>query len=233
MAQRKIQEEHERAIQERTEKYQREYDPAGYRVCRGELYARQRDPALTIRYNNASFNMSAINGLPDVEYIRFEIDEDKKYLVAIPSNRDDKNAVRWCVTKPDQRKPRYFAGDGFSKLVAALTGWNRSLNYKLLAYKIRAKGQPAYLFDLNYPETHKPRSRKRSDKSMVREDYLDSKHPFADEQKEADFGMSIDEAKRRVELMHQIQETKQEDEGKPEVTYQEELYPEEQRGELQ
>ena len=39
----------------------REYDPAGYRVCRGELYARQRDPALTIRYNNASFNMSAIS----------------------------------------------------------------------------------------------------------------------------------------------------------------------------
>lgn len=199
LEQRRLQEEHERAIQEQTERYQREYDPDGYRVCRGELYARQSDPALTIRYNNASFNKAAINGLPDVEYIRFEINEVKKHLVAIPSNQDDKNAIKWCIVRPDQRAPRYFTGFGFSELICALAGWDRSFNYRLLAYKIRAKNGPAYLFDLNHPDRSRPRKRKPAEKE-VEEDYLSSEHPFAAEREEAEFGMSMDEARRRADL---------------------------------
>lgn len=198
---RRIQEEHLRAIQERTEKYQREYDPDGYHICRGELYGYQRDPAFTIRYSNASFNAAAIKGLPDVEYIRFEIDEVRKYLVAIASNQDDKNAVRWCTVKEGKRWPRIFSRSSFCELISALTGWDRSYNYKLIGYKIRAKGSPAYLFDLNAPERSKPEKRKRK---KVEGDYLKSERPFAAEQEEAVNGMTFEEAQRRAELQRQM-----------------------------
>lgn len=95
------------AREDRRQELERTYSHEGYSVIRKELFPHLRDPAMTIRNGTITFNTACINGLEDVVYVKFEINEELKRLAIKPCDENDRNAVRWCVAKPDKRKTRY------------------------------------------------------------------------------------------------------------------------------
>jgi len=136
------------AREDRRQELERTYSHDGYCVIRKELFPHQRDPAMTIRDGNITFNTACINGLEDVVYVRFEINEDLKRLAIKPCDENDKNAVRWCVAKPDKRKTRYIKCPDVTDKIFELMKWDKAYRYKMLAYMIAPEGVDFYIFDL-------------------------------------------------------------------------------------
>lgn len=120
----------------------------GYQVVRKELFAHLRDPAIVIRKDSITFNTACISGLEDVVYVHVMFNSDLKRIVVRGCDENDKDALRWCIAKPDKRKSRKMSCKPFSELVYNEMGWDSDCRYKILGYRINFEGETLYVFDL-------------------------------------------------------------------------------------
>lgn len=90
----------------RAEELESTFSYDGYQVVRKELFAHLRDPAIVIRKDSITFNTACITGLEDVVYVHVMFNSDLKRIVVRGCDENDKDALRWCVAKPDKRKSR-------------------------------------------------------------------------------------------------------------------------------
>lgn len=93
------------------------FDYDGYQVARRELFAHLRDPAIIIRRDSITFNTACIAGLEDVVYVNIMFNSELKRIVVKGCNENDRDALRWCVAKPDKRKSRKMSCRLFSELL--------------------------------------------------------------------------------------------------------------------
>ena len=140
--------EHESAVARRAAELENEFSYDGYQVVRKELFAHLRDPAITIRKDSVTFNTACINGMEDVVYIHMMFNKELKRIVVEGCDENDKDALRWCVAKPDKRKSRKMMGRPFSKLIYREMGWEEGC-------------RTLYVFDLNVPEVFLEKKRKK------------------------------------------------------------------------
>lgn len=87
--------------------------------------------------------------------------KELKRIVVEGCDENDKDALRWCVAKPDKRKSRKMMGRPFSKLIYREMGWEEGCRYKILGYRIQFEGKTLYVFDLNVPEVFLEKKRKK------------------------------------------------------------------------
>lgn len=120
----------------------------GYQVVRRELFAHLREPAVVIRRDSVTFNTACIAGLEDAVYIQILVNQDSKRMVVRKCEENDKDALRWCVVKPDKRKSRKMTNKIFSAMMYEMMGWNLDCRYKILGHKITFEDETIYVFDL-------------------------------------------------------------------------------------
>lgn len=120
----------------------------GYQVVRRELFAHLREPAVVIRRDSVTFNTAYIAGLEDAVYIQILVNQDSKRMVVRKCEENDKDALRWCVAKPDKRKSRKMTNKIFSAMMYEMMGWNLDCRYKILGHKITFEDETIYVFDL-------------------------------------------------------------------------------------
>lgn len=120
----------------------------GYQVVRRELFAHLREPAVVIRRDSVIFNTACIAGLEDAVYIQILVNQDNKRMVVRKCEENDKDALRWCVAKPDKRKSRKMTNKIFSAMMYEMMGWNLDCRYKILGHKITFEDETIYVFDL-------------------------------------------------------------------------------------
>ena len=65
---------------------------------------------------------------------------------------NDKDAIRWCVAKPDKRRSRKISGKVFTAKLYKDMDWNADCRYKVLGYRITFEGETIYIFDLTETE---------------------------------------------------------------------------------
>lgn len=105
-------------------------------------------------------------GLEDVVYIHMMFNRELKRIVVEGCDENDKDALRWCIAKPDKRKSRKMVGKPFSELVYREMGWDENCRYKILGYRIQFEGKTLYVFDLMVPEIfHERKSRKKNEQA--------------------------------------------------------------------
>ena len=204
--------EHESAVAQRTTELEKEFSYDGYQVVRKELFAHLRDPAITIRKDSVTFNTACINGMEDVVYIHMMFNKELKRIVVEGCDENDKDALRWCVAKPDKRKSRKMMGRPFSKLIYREMGWEEGCRYKILGYRIQFEGKTLYVFDLNVPEVFLEKKRKQKTDSVKTSE---SAPVQAEEQPKANtrkgyypddiantFGVSVEQHKEETAFHH-------------------------------
>ena len=120
----------------------------GYQVVRRELFAHLREPAVVIRRDSVTFNTACIAGLEDAVYIQILVNQDNKRMVVRKCEENDKDALRWCVAKPDKRKSRKMTNKIFSAMMYEMMGWNLDCRYNNLGHKITFEDETIYVFDL-------------------------------------------------------------------------------------
>lgn len=136
----------------------------GYQVVRRELFAHLREPAVVIRRDSVTFNTACIAGLEDAVYIQILVNQDSKRMVVRKCEENDKDALRWCVAKPDKRKSRKMTNKIFSAMMYEMMGWNLDCRYKILGHKITFEDETIYVFDLMETEIFLDIKRKRAKK---------------------------------------------------------------------
>ena len=125
----------------RAEELESTFSYDGYQVVRKELFAHLRDPAIVIRKDSITFNTACITGLEDVVYVHVMFNSDLKRIVVRGCDENDKDALRWCIAKPDKRKSRKMTCKPFSELVYKEMGWDTECRYKMLGYRISFEGE--------------------------------------------------------------------------------------------
>lgn len=161
-----LQKEELSAREQRTTELEQSFSYDGYQIVRKELFAHLRDPAITIRKDSVTFNTACIEGLEDVVYIHMMFNRELKRIVVEGCDENDKDALRWCIAKPDKRKSRKMVGKPFSELVYREMGWDENCRYKILGYRIQFEGKTLYVFDLMVPEIfHERKSRKKNEQA--------------------------------------------------------------------
>ena len=146
----------------RAEELESTFSYDGYQVVRKELFAHLRDPAIVIRKDSITFNTACITGLEDVVYVHVMFNSNLKRVVVRGCDENDKDALRWCIAKPDKRKSRKMSCKPFADLVYKEMGWDSECRYKILGYRITFEGETLYVFDLLVPEIfHEGQRRKK------------------------------------------------------------------------
>lgn len=133
----------------------------GYQVVRRELFAHLREPAVVIRRDSVTFNTACIAGLEDTVYIQILVNQDNKRMVVRKCEENDKDALRWCIEKPDKRKSRKMSNKLFSAMMYDMMGWNTDCRYKILGHKITHEDETMYIFDLLETEIFMDTKRKK------------------------------------------------------------------------
>lgn len=133
----------------------------GYQVVRRELFAHLREPAVVIRKDSVTFNTACIAGLEDAVYIQILVNQDNKRMVVRKCEENDKDALRWCIEKPDKRKSRKMSNKLFSAMMYDMMGWNTDCRYKILGHKITHEDETMYIFDLLETEIFMDTKRKK------------------------------------------------------------------------
>lgn len=133
----------------------------GYQVVRRELFAHLREPAVVIRRDSVTFNTACIAGLEDAVYIQILVNQDNKRMVVRKCEENDKDALRWCIEKPDKRKSRKMSNKLFSAMMYDMMGWNTDCRYKILGHKITHADETMYIFDLLETEIFMDTKRKK------------------------------------------------------------------------
>lgn len=141
----------------------------GYQVVRRELFAHLREPAVVIRRDSVTFNTACIAGLEDAVYIQILVNQENKRMVVRKCEKNDKDALRWCVEKPDKRKSRKMTNKLFSAMVYEMMGWDLDCRYKMQGYKITHEDENMYIFDLLEPEIYMDTKRKKKKVESVQE----------------------------------------------------------------
>ena len=117
-----------------------------------------------IRRDSVTFNTACIAGLEDAVYIQILVNQDNKRMVVRKCEENDKDALRWCVAKPDKRKSRKMTNKIFSAMMYEMMGWNLDCRYKILGHKITFEDETIYVFDLMETEIFLDIKRKKAKK---------------------------------------------------------------------
>ena len=191
----------------------------GYQVVRRELFAHLREPAVVIRRDSVTFNTACIAGLEDAVYIQILVNQDNKRMVVRKCEENDKDALRWCVAKPDKRKSRKMTNKIFSAMMYEMMGWNLDCRYKILGHKITFEDETIYVFDLMETEIFLDIKGKRAKKDTESQSTTESANnieetassdteeikrknriPFYPKEWKDSFGLPVEEHRKALEI---------------------------------
>ena len=170
----------------------------GYQVVRRELFAHLREPAVVIRRDSVTFNTACIAGLEDAVYIQILVNQDSKRMVVRKCEENDKDALRWCVAKPDKRKSRKMTNKIFSAMMYEMMGWNLDCRYKILGHKITFEYETIYVFDLMETEIFLDIKGKRAKKDTESQTTIENANNIEETaSSDTDIQRSAEEIKRK------------------------------------
>ena len=172
----------------------------GYQVVRKELFAHLRDPAIVIRKDSITFNTACISGLEDVVYVHVMFNSDLKRIVVRGCDENDKDALRWCIAKPDKRKSKKMSCKPFSELVYNEMGWDSDCRYKILGYRINFEGETLYVFDLLVPEIFHESQKRESAPQSEETKPVNTRKGFYPDDIAGTFGVPVEEHLKESEV---------------------------------
>ena len=174
------------------------FNPNRMKVIRKELFPSMRDPAVTFRDGNITFNTACINGLEDVVYVNLYFDEELGLFSVCGCDENDKQALRWCVAKPDKRKSRRMRCPDFTDSLFEHMGWDKKCRYKILGYQIPFGGKIYYVFDLNVKQIFNERPKKGEE--TEEEIPVDTRHGYYPDDIAHTFGVPMEQHLKETEV---------------------------------
>ena len=189
----------------RAEELQSTFSYDGYQVVRKELFAHLRDPAIVIRKDSITFNTACITGLEDVVYVHVMFNNDLKRIVVRGCDENDKDALRWCIAKPDKRKSRKMTCKPFAELVYKEWTGTANVDIRCWGTGLPLKGKLCTFLILLVPEIfHEGQKRKKGPTCEQPADQeakpVDTRKGFYPDDIAGTFGVPVEEHLKESEV---------------------------------
>ena len=186
----------------------------GYQIVRREMFAHQRVPSVTIRKDSITFNTACINGLEDAIYVQLMMSRNQRRMLVLKCDESTKEAIRWCIAKPDKRKTRKITGPNFSGMIYQMMGWDDTCRYKITGHRIEYRGETLYVFELEEPEIFRERpkrtkeEREEMERTMAPEqieelrkkEIAESRKAFYPHDVENTFGVPVEQHEDKIDI---------------------------------
>ena len=199
------QEEVTSAREEKRKEIIGKFNPYNMKVIRKELFPNLRDPAVTFRDGNITFNTACINGLEDVVWVNLYIDEAHGLFSVCGCDENDKQALRWCVAKGGKRKSRRMRCPDFTDSLYEYMGWDKKCRYKVLGYLIPFDGKIYYVFDLSAKKTFNEKPKKGEEPLDENGNPIpvDTRHGYYSDDIANTFGVPMEQHLKETEVSEQ------------------------------
>ena len=125
-----------------------ELDLDGFQIVRADMFIhlpRKGDASCTIWPSKISFNKRALQALNNCEFIRMEINSQKKCMLVVPVTSKDKDSIRWIKGQRDF-SVRNMESKSFGDLLYSAWGLNPDLNYRASGRLVSARGKIMLMF---------------------------------------------------------------------------------------
>jgi len=123
-----------------------------------EMFSSTGFPAVTLNSGSIVFNTCAIKSLDKCKHIKILIRSDKKFMLVIPCEEGDKDALQWCRFDPNGKvKPRAFSGKFFASLLCNYLKRDFHSTVKLKGTLIEEEGEKLLAFSLTDEKVPKHR----------------------------------------------------------------------------
>ena len=140
-------------------------------------------------------------------YVNIMFNSEFKRIVVKGCNENDRDALRWCVAKPDKRKSRKMSCRLFSELLYKEMDWSVDCRYKILGYRIEFEGEALYVFDLVAAEVFHERKKKSADHQSTtvveenkEEQPVNPRKGYYSEDIAGTFGVPVEQHRQESEL---------------------------------
>lgn len=124
----------------------------GYQILRRRdmTSPRANQPAAVIRKESITFNTACINGLEDAVYIEILINAKEHSIAVRQCDKNNRDAQRWCISKPDKRKTRRIGSTRFTQMLYEIMNWSDKCRYKVPGKQEElSSGAIVYTFNLD------------------------------------------------------------------------------------
>ena len=186
------------SMNDRTAEIERTFSYDGYQIVRREMFAHLREPSVVIRRDSITFNTACINGLEDVVWVNLMVDADSHMIAVHECDENDKEALRWCIAKPDKRKSRKMTCPKFTDMLYEIMGWDKGCRYKILGFCIERDGKTYYVFDLNVHKIFKEKPKSGQEEESA--EPVDTRKGYYPADIAHTFGVSLEEHKQTQEM---------------------------------
>ncbi len=131
-------------------------------------------------------------------YVNLMIDEGIGFLSVTACDENDKDALRWCVAKPDKRKSRRMRCPEFTDAIYNLFNWNKKCRYKILGYQIPFEGKIYYVFDLKVTQifNEKPKKGEKTTDESTEPIEVDTRTGYYPDDIANTFGVPMEQYKK-------------------------------------
>ena len=148
-----------------------EFDFSGFEVARTQYFDIQVKTQLSFTTSRIKFSAECIKKFPDVTYIELLIHPIYKLLVARPSDKRSKNAIKWCTLKDISHQPTNVSGKAFLNTFFELLGWNKECKYCVRGVRKTNTNERIIVFNLNDTEMfYVDKSKKNNENSTIDND---------------------------------------------------------------
>ena len=139
---------------------------------------------------------------------------NQKRMVVRKRDENDKDALRWCIAKPDKRKTRKITGKKFCDMIYEMMGWDNTCRYKITGHKIVFQGETIYVFELQEPEIFRERPKRTKDekeelertmtpeqlKELRKKENAESRKAFYPQDVENTFGVPVEQHEDKIDI---------------------------------
>lgn len=170
-------------------------DYEGCEVVRREFFSHTFEVSVSFRIDSIMFNTATLKKMPNVRYVQFIVNPEKKKIVIRSCDVDDKDAIRWCQynEKLDKRTPKKILCRMFAAKVFDMMDWNIENRYKIQGNILRSPNEMLIVFDLNDTEVYTPKKRLEDGRLM-------KSKPYYPEGWRESFGLPVAEHERVLDI---------------------------------
>lgn len=123
----------------------------GFQLVRGQMFSRQTEPAMTIWYGSASFNMACYAALNDCTSIQMLVNSDDRKILIRPCPSKDKDAVTW-ISDIATKKHKKLECSKLMHQLFDLWGLKKEYHYRANGKLVISDQKVMLMFDFSEPE---------------------------------------------------------------------------------
>lgn len=126
----------------------------GFQVVRASMFThfpRKDDPTCSIGPTRISFSKCSLSMLNNCDFIRIEVNPEKRCILVVPVNSSDRDSIRW--TKGTAEKTiRSLESKAFGTDLYRTWNLDPGMNYRASGRLVSLKSKVMMLFDFSEPE---------------------------------------------------------------------------------